>query len=73
MDHDKATKDRELERLKFVEDRDGKEAMLKFAEQGLAIYITDSIKHSKYKASIDTYTKVLEDNGYKVLILCVGK
>lgn len=59
----------EKDRLKFVEERDGHQAMLKFAEQGLYAYLKASINNSKYKESIEAYINVLEKNDFKIDIL----
>jgi len=61
----------EQERLNFIEERDGHEAMLKFAEQGLALYVEQSIKHGKFKENIEEYVKVLKENGLEVQIVLV--
>lgn len=56
----------ERDRLAFVEKRDGKEAMIKFAEQTLATYVMESAMRGPYKESIEEYIKVLEENGKSV-------
>ena len=62
---------RERERLAFVENRDGKEAMLAWAEQTLAIYVDDSIKQGRYEDSIKVYVKTLKDNGRNVSLVSI--
>ena len=51
----------EEERIKFIEQRDGKEAAIKFAEQGLALYTEAAIRESKYKDSILFYKQYIVD------------
>ena len=63
----------EKERLDFVESRDGHDAMLKFAEQTLFVYVIDSIKRSIHKESIEECIEVLEKHGLKVDIVKVLK
>lgn len=62
----------EKDRLDFILKRDGREKMLKFAEQTLAIYIMDSIEKGPHKASIEKFIEVLEENGSAVRIMMVN-
>ena len=64
---------RERERLDFVEKRDGKEAMLKFAEQTLNIYVCDAVEKSIYKDSVEELTKILKENGRIIRILVIDR
>ena len=59
----------EMKRLAFVEERDGKEAMLKFCEQSLYAYVQMAIKESKYAESIDAFENALEEAGKFVLFV----
>ena len=64
----------EEERLAFVAKRDGFDASLKFACQGIGIYINASVDQSKYKGSLETYKKFLRENGYEVkLVISKGE
>jgi uncharacterized protein (DUF302 family) len=58
----------ERDRLDFVEKRDGRDGMLKFAEQTLAVYVVQSIKKGPYKDAIAELTEVLEEVGLTVFI-----
>lgn len=56
----------ERDRLSFIERRDGYDAMLKFAEQTLAVYILQSIKKGPYREAIEELVEELEEAGKKV-------
>lgn len=63
------TRERERQRLEFVEERDGSDAMLRFAEQTLAVYIDDSIRQGPHRESIAALIEVLEERGLRVAIV----
>ena len=63
----------EEDRLKFVEERDGLEAAIKFAHQGIGIYVKAAIESSKYKDSIKEYTRFLNEHGYDKLDIIMTK
>ena len=64
----------ERERLEFVQQRDGDSAANRFAEQTLAVYVTDSVKHGPHKDSIAACTKWLEEDGeYEVILVYVRR
>lgn len=60
----------EQDRITFVEQRDGKEAALKFAEQGLALYTEAAIRLSQYKDSIIFYKEYLKKGKEKNINWC---
>lgn len=62
----------ERDRLEFVERRDGREGMLRFAEQTLAVYVEESIKHSRFKESIEVCIEVLKEASKDVQIVAIG-
>lgn len=61
----------EKERLDFIIERDGLEAAIKFAEQGLYLYIIEALKRSSLGESTKEWIKFLEANGKKVRIVVV--
>jgi hypothetical protein len=56
----------ERDRLDFVEKRDGYDAMLKFAEQTLAVYVVQSVKKGPYREAVEELVDMLEEAGKKV-------
>ena len=63
----------EKERIAFIEQRDGKGAALKFAEQGIAIYTKASIDKGTYKESLEYYQQFLEAHGYEIQFVVMTK
>jgi len=61
----------EAQRLKFIEERDGHDDMLKFAEQALASYVDRSAIIGPYSTNITHLHDVLKDNGKVVKIVDV--
>lgn len=60
-------------RLAFIEDRDGEEAMLKFAEQMVYCYVIDLVNCGKYKDNIDEGVRVLESRGKRVRFVVIDE
>lgn len=63
----------EKDRLDFVEERDGLEAAIKFAQQNVCLYIKASIDQGHYKDSVDEYKKFLDKHGFEVQITIFEK
>ncbi len=62
----------EKERLDLVIERDGLEAAIKFAEQGLYLYIIEALKRSgALGESTKEWVKFLEAQGKKVRLVVV--
>ena len=55
----------EKDRLKFVEERDGLDAAILFAKQGMCVYIKAAMDSSRYKESLEEYSRFLRKHGYK--------
>lgn len=64
-------KNTKIDRLDFVESRDGIKGMIRFAEQTLAVYVNDSIKRGPHGDSIRELTEELEAHGKRVQLVVV--
>lgn len=62
----------ENERLAFIEERDGEEAMLRWAEQTLAIYVRESCARGPYDAAIRDLWATLVNHGRQVQLVSVS-
>ena len=60
----------ELDRIKFIIERDGLEAAIKFSEQGIAVYIEMALQSKpELKKAIEEYKEFLISNGKSVKIV----
>ena len=51
----------EKDRVAFIEDRDGEEAAVRFAEQTAALYVIAALENSPYKKSVNYFLQYIEE------------